>query len=406
MEAVKLLIVFALIVLALRRKVSVGVTLFGAGVVTALLYLMAPSAMLQGYWDLLKSKRFISLTSVIVLITTLGQLLKELKSLEQLTTVVKELPGGNKTAVAVLPALVGLMPMPGGALLSAPLVGNVLPESQYPAEFRTASNYWFRHVVEFFWPIYPGIILTEAITGLPIGSVSLMQLPLALFMLSFGIIFYLRNIANDAVHQTHLWRAFWGILKAIWPIPLAIAIYGIFKLELAIAVLIALVILIAIKRPDKEKLFSALKKGFSYKLIFLVFGTLSFQTALELSGAISAIPKVTMHYNLPPELVIFLVCFTAGLLTGMVAAFVAMGYSILASFLYLNGIEPNYIFMAYLSGYLGMILSPSHLCLILTNEYFNSDLLKVYRKIAIPVSLMALFGILTYLSHWADLFKP
>ena len=52
-----------------------------------------------------------------------------------------------------------------------------------------------------------------------------------------------------------------------------------------------------------------------------------------------------------------------------------------------------------------MMLSPTHLCLILTNEYFNSDPLKVYRKLAVPVFLLALFGFLLYLSPWPDLFS-
>ena len=399
-----MLIVFALIVLALRKKVSVGITLFGAGLITALIYQVELSALIQGYWDLVKSHRFLSLTAVIVLITSIGQLLKELRSFENLTKAARELPGGNKTAVGMLPMLVGLMPMPGGALLSAPLVGNVLADSRYRREFRTAANYWFRHVVEFSWPIYPGLILTEAITGLPIGSVSLMQLPLALLMVILGLFFFTPKIVNDNNHQTHLWRSLYGILKSIWPIPLAIAIYGVFKLELALSIMLGLLALIVVARPGRRPLLSALKKGFSYKLVFLIFGTLSFQTALELSGAIAAIPNLTIQYNLPTELVIFLVCFTSGILTGMVAAFVAMGYTILAGFLYAGGIEPAYIFLAYLSGYLGMILSPTHLCLILTNDYFKSDLLKVYREIAIPVIIMAVFGFLIYLTPWTGLF--
>lgn len=406
MDAVKLIVVFVLIIVALRKKLSVGVTLFGAGVATALLYQVDITALFAGYWELLKSKRFISLTSVIVLITTLGQLLKELKFLEKLSESCKGLYGGNKTAVAVLPPLVGLMPMPGGSLLSAPLVGNVLTDRKYAPEFKTASNYWFRHIVEFFWPIYPGIILTEAITGLPIGSVSLMQFPLTILMTGLGLVFFIRKIDNDHTDQTRFWQALYGILSTIWPIALAIAIYGIFKVELSLAILVSMMALVIIARPSRPGLVTALRKGLSYKLVVLVFGTLSFQTALELSGAIGSIPKLSLQFNLPEELLIFLVCFTAGILTGMVAAFVAMGYTLLAGFLYQPEIVPSYIMLAYLSGYLGMMLSPTHLCLILTNEYFHSNLLKVYRQLALPVLLLALLGLLLYFSPWADLFKP
>jgi len=406
MEAVKLVAVFVIIILALRKKLSVGVTLFGAGIITSLLYQVELSALLDGYWGLVKSKRFISLTSVIVLITTLGRLLKELKFLERLSGACKGLPGGNKTAVAVLPPLVGLMPMPGGSLLSAPLVDNVLTGSQYPPEFRTASNYWFRHIVEFFWPIYPGIILTEAITGLPIGTVSLMQFPLTVIMAVIGLAFFIRKIDNNNAAATHFWRPLLGILSSIWPIALAIIVYAVLKVDLALAVLISFIVLVVIARPPKDNLLTALKEGLSYKLVFLIFGTLSFQTALELSGAIGSIPRLSLQFNLPEELLIFLVCFAAGILTGMVAAFVALGYTLLAGFLYQPEIVPSHILLAYLSGYLGMMLSPTHLCLILTNEYFKSDLLKVYRQLTIPVVLLALFGFLLYLSPWTTLFRP
>jgi len=404
MEAVKLIAVFVFIVIALRLKISVGVTLFLAGVITALMYNLKFLVLLEGYWELIKSWRFISLTLVIVLITILGALLKELKFLDKLTEACGNLHGGNRTAVSILPGLVGLMPMPGGALLSAPLVDNVLSDKKYSPEFKTVANYWFRHIVEFFWPVYPGLILSAAITGVPLYRISMLQFPLTVVMITLGIIFFSRKIdfINGKVGGTFL--ALKGIASTIWPIVLAIIIYGLFKIPLAFAVLIAMLLLIAIVRPKKESVFIALKQGLTFKLVFLVFGILSFQTVLQLTGAINSITKLTVDYKLPAELVIFLVCFTSGLLTGMVAAFVGLSYSLLAGYLYQPQINISHIFLAYLSGYIGMILSPTHLCLILTNEYFESDLIKVYKKMLFPVMLLALIGFLIYLSHWGELF--
>ncbi len=401
----KLAIVLVLIVVALRRRWPVGVVLFGAGVLTAALFWVPPVSLLKGYWDLIQSRRFISLTAVIVLITTLGQMLQELRLLQRMSDVCKELPGGNRTAAAVLPPLIGLMPMPGGALLSAPLVERVLAGQSHPPAFKTATNYWFRHVVEFFWPVYPGIILTEAITGLPIGRVALMQAPMAVVMALLGWIFLIRRIAPSP-HEGHyhLATAAVGILRAVWPILLAITLYGILRIEMSLAVLIALLVMMAVFRPAWSSLRAALAKGFSYKLVFLVFGILSFQTALEVSGAISSLPELTANLNLPPEPVIVMVCFTAGLLTGMVAAFVALSYTILAGFLFQPEIVPGHIFLAYLSGYVGMMLSPSHLCLILTNHFFGSDLAHVYRLLIIPVIVLAITGAGLYLTGWGSLF--
>lgn len=404
MEAVKLLALFALIVVALRFKLSIGVTLVIAGLATALLYAVPIDELAVGYWQLVQSARFIFLTSVVLLITLMGSLLKEVGYLDKLASAVQGLHGGQRTGAMILPPLIGLMPMPGGSLLSAPLVDRVLNEPRYKPEFRTVTNYWFRHIAEFAWPLYPGIILTEAITGLPIGDVALMQLPLTIIMAIIGIFFFIRTIKPSAGNSHGTRDALIGIVRALWPIALVILIYGLAQVELAWALLISIAVLLAVTRPDRARLHRATKEGLSYKLVLLVFGALSFQTALELSGAIEAIPRLSAGYNLPPELIIFLVCFAAGILTGMVAAYVAIGYTILAGLLYQHGIEPGYIMLAYLSGYFGMMLSPAHLCLVLTNEYFKADLSLVYRRLVPPLVLLLLTGILLYLSGWPELF--
>ncbi len=392
MDAVKLVAILVVIVIALRRKIPVGVTLFGAGIITAVFYGLNFRVLLNGYWQLVKSERFISLTAIVVSITILGALLKELGFLNKLTAACRKLPGGGRTAATILPTLVGLMPMPGGSLLSAPLVDNVLSEGDHSPEFKLVTNYWFRHIAEFGWPIYPGLILTEALTGLPIYKVSLLQLPMTFVMATVGVIFITRKIEVNRADSVNTFSALRGIGGAIWPIALAIGLYAIFKLELAIAVAVALVLVALLTRPAVGKLKAALKEGLSVKLIFLVFGILSFQTALELSGAIKAIPSIAASLNLPAGLVIFLVCFAAGILTGMVAAYVGLGYTLLAGYLYQPQIVPAHIFLAYISGFLGIILSPTHLCLILTNEYFGSDLLKVYRKFVVPTLIVFAVG--------------
>ena len=339
------------------------------------------------------------------MITILGSLLKELGFLQRLADACKQLPGGNRTATAILPFLIGLMPMPGGALLSAPLVENVLSDSRYQPEFKTAANYWFRHLVEFFWPVYPGIILTEGITGMPMLQVAMLQLPLSIIMVGIGAFFFSRHIELGPQIPVHSGAALTGILKSLWPIAGAIAVFAIFKVNMAWAVTAATLALILATRPASRILIQSLRKGFSYKLVFLVFGILSFQTVLELSGAIARISQLAQQYNLPPEMLIILVCFSLGLLTGMVAAYVGMGYALLAGFLYQPSINPGNIMLAYLSGYVGMLLAPTHLCLVLTNNYFKSNLMSVYRLIILPLLILAILGYLISRSFWPALFS-
>lgn len=404
MDALKLLVIMVAIVVALRRKVPVGVALFGAGPLTALLYRVPAGKLGQAYLDMAGSERFLFLAGVVVFITILGHLLKELGALDRLAQACRQLYGGARTATVTLPLLVGLMPMPAGSLLSAPLVENVLSDARYTPHFKCAANYWFRHLAEFSWPIYAGLILTEAITGMPIDRVALMQLPLSLMMILLGLFFFVRKIERTSDSDAALVKPILGILATIWPVLTAILLFGILKIHLVLAVLIALIAVVAVERPPVKSVLRSVRKGLSYKLILLVYGVLSFQAVLEMSGGIESIPRLATVYNLPPELIIFLVCFSVGVLTGMVSAYVGLGYAILAGFLYQPVLNPANIMLAYLSGFIGIMLSPTHLCLIFTIEYFGADLLRVYRTLAWPLLLLGLGGYMLYLVGYGSLF--
>lgn len=403
MDIVRILVIFAVIVVALRRHIPVGITLFAAGLLLALLYQISPGLLWDGYLRLISSIRFLSLTAVIILVTILGQLLQSLGYLDRLSAAFQGLWGGRRTVVMVLPPVVGLMPMPGGALLSAPLVGQALADPRYSPEHRTATNYWFRHLVEFSWPVYPGLILAEAITRVPIGQVALLQMPLALAMIVIGYFLFARQIEAGSGEKMRLSRTVVGFFGAIWPIGIAILIYGVVRCDLSLAVLAGLLALIVVARPGWSELGSALRHGLSYKLVFMVFGILSFQTVLELSGAITSLPTLAANYSLPPAIVIFLVCFTVGILTGMTAAFVGLGYSLLAGFMYQPTLHPEHMLLAYASGYIGMMLAPTHLCLILTNQYFGSDLGKVYRLILPGMAILLAVAFALAFSAWPSL---
>lgn len=393
----KLVLVFVGIVIGIRKKVFVGYILFAASVLTAVLYQLGLPEIAEGYKNVILSKGFLSLYAIIVLITYLGRILKEIGYLDRLVQASENLVGGARTASAVLPGLIGLMPMPGGALLSAPLVGKVLTQKKYSPEFKTTLNYWSRHVMEFCWPVYPGLVLSATLTSLPIGTISLLQMPMTFIMIPIGVFFLIRKVDINNAGEGSFLRPFIKILMSMWPILLAIVIYAVLPFGLHWAITISLVLLLIKERPRLIHIKNAGKAALSPRLLILVFGVLSFQQMLELTGAVESVPRLSTELGFPAELVIFLVSFISGLLTGILFALVGIAYPLLAGYLYQPEINPANIFLAFISGYVGMILSPTHFCLILTNEYFQSNLGKVYRLLAIPLLTLFLAGFLLYL---------
>ena len=404
MEALKLGFILIAILVALRRNISVGVTLLAMGPLTALLYQVPVSPLWDAYRAVAGSQHFISLTTLVVFITIIGSLLKALGYLDRLAGACRNLYGGARTASVVLPPLVGLMPMPGGSLLSAPLIDSILKNPRYTPHLKCAVNYWFRHLIEFTWPVYAGILLTAALTQMSVARVSLLQAPFSLAMLLIGLFVFTRRIDNEPVENPSFWEPLKGIAGSIWPVALAILLYGIFRLDLAISAALALVTLVIVARPSRAALTRSLKEGFSLKLLILIYGVLTFQRILDLSGGVRSIPRLASDYGLPEEVIIITVCFVIGLLTGMVSAYVGLGYSLLSGLLYQPVLNPGYIMLASMSGFIGMMMSPAHLCLVVTNEYFGSELLKVLRQLAFPLALFALSAVGLYFIGYGNLF--
>ena len=47
-------------------------------------------------------------------------------------------------------------------------------------------NYWFRHIWEYWWPLYPGILLITSIGGLNLWSLVLTALPMTIVAIIAG----------------------------------------------------------------------------------------------------------------------------------------------------------------------------------------------------------------------------
>lgn len=58
---------------------------------------------------------------------------------------------------------------------------------------------------------------------------------------------------------------------------------------------------------------------------------------------------------------------------------------------------PAYMMLAMAGGFVGVLLSPLHLCLLLSNEYFDTGLRQVYRHMLFPCFILLACGYIYFL---------
>ena len=151
-ELVKVGIVFLVILLFTFRRISLWISLLSATVLLGLLlFRLPPLKIAEDVFDAgpLDRKTLLLLGSFIAILL-FSNLLKETGRIDRILHGFRHLLGDIRAVVALLPAIIGLMPIAGGALVSAPMVVPGCDELNLsPERWRTFINYWFRHVWEY-----------------------------------------------------------------------------------------------------------------------------------------------------------------------------------------------------------------------------------------------------------------
>ena len=389
MDLLYLLLSFAVVIIMIRFKINVGISIFAGSVILGLLFRVSPAGLLRALYVSSTSWETVRLILIIVFIMALTSVFSQIGYLRDMETAIKELFPNAKYSLAMLPALIGLMPMPAGALVSAPMIEEVANRLNLNPEEETLINYWFRHVWEHSWPMYQAIIIASAVTGVSVREFSMKMFPLTLLMITVGYFLLIRPVKDYGSSEGNRALGLKLLIKTTYPILIIIIISVVLGYDMVYGALIGFLSALVphFMRVSKREI---IKHALQPKIVFLLIAVMYFKYLLQSTGAVETLPRTILELNLPVVLVITTTPFLVGLMTGISFAYVGMTFPLLLPFF--TGFDK--IALAYLSGYMGMLFSPVHLCLVFSAEYYKAELGRVYRKMLIPAVLLFVTGVL------------
>jgi len=387
-ELLYLLVSFGVIIGFIRLKINIGVSIFLGSLLLGVLFGLGPKKLLTSLYISSTEWSTVRLILIIVSIMALTGIFSQIGYLKLMEKATKDLFPNEKYSLAALPALIGLLPMPAGALVSAPMIETIADKLNVPPERKTIINYWFRHIWEHSWPMYQAIIIASAILDITVREFSTKMFSLTLVMILVGYLFFLRPIKSQEDENRNTKEGLKLFLKSTYPIMVIILISIVLGYDMVYGAFIGFLSAL-IPHFNKINHKELVKYALQPKIIFLLLSVMYFNKLLEVTGAVEALPKTIIELNLPVVLVIGLTPFLIGLMTGISFAYVGMAFPLLLPFF--TGFDK--IALAYLSGYMGMLFSPVHLCLVFSAEYYNADLGKVYKAMLIPGLVLFLLGV-------------
>ncbi len=378
---ISFIISFSLLIFLARKELWLA--LFLAGSILALTNLSLSEYKISVIGTI-TDPSIIMLAIALGIIPFIGAIMNESGMLKEM---IDNLKMSRRVFMAFAPSFMGLLPVPGGALLSAPMLE--YGKGKVNDVDISVINIWFRHLLILIYPLSSLLVCTK-MANVEIYSTVFYLIPGFILMLILGYLFFLKKISGDL--STNKNR---DLKKIIFPTTiilsaplLHILLLNIFQPKdpesvLLIAVSFTFFLLIFWGKVT----FSIIKKSWitikPWKFSLLLMMMFYFIHIFQRTQIVQEVANLTY----PMYVLIIPITFIFSFLTGRIQTAVALILPIFFAKYGQGSMTPQIFAIFYFSMFIGYIISPLHVCLLVTIEYFNVSMKDFYRRIY-PVILI------------------
>jgi len=405
LEFFYIILTFTMILLLLRKKVALGYSLLIGSAVLAALARMNPIYFISTSYSALSEPTALTLLATVVLLGILGYVLRETGSLQRMVDSLQGLFRSKRTIMGLIPGLIGLVSVPGAAVISAPMIDDLGDDLHYSPGKKAAINMLFRHVWFPAYPMSTSLISLAAIGGVSIYSLIKFNLPASAVALIVAILLLLgRNhdqlgivasstsdIVESAGSDFNGPSNFNIFMASTAPIFISLILVLVLKWPYPVSLLFGIASALAINRiTDWKMIGSYLVRGLDLKIGMAIVGVMVFKEVVQESGFVISIVSNLVTGGVPLSILIIVLPMFVALATGSSMAAIAIILPILLPLFPAAPASIPLLSMLFISSTFGYFFSPLHLCLILTNEYFKTEYTEIYKYSVLPMLAMIL----------------
>lgn len=398
-----LIISMAIILLLLRRHIPIGPCMLAGGLFIWLVKSTQPAFLWQAFTETLALSRTYDIIFALYFVMCLEIELRTSGALSGMVKALQRIFSSAKFTLAVMPAFLGLLPSLGGARFSAPIVEEASKEFSLSREHQATINFWFRHIFEYSSPIIPGMIMACSIAGVAFSDFLIHLSWLTLLSFVAGWLVLIRPI-KDLKTQSQIYdpaeyhKNLIDMYLSLSPVILTFLLVVFLDLNASLAMgLVTVCMFFVLQHTQrfvngKEVIFGA----FDWKMFLNVICILYFIQILTVTSVLNEIVVAFQSSPLPVPVIIAAVSFIIGILTGMSQGHVAIVMPIVAA---MSTGNLNLAGVAMAFGVAGQMLTPTHMCLVVTLDYFKANFFKTLQPIVlIEIIVLSVFSIYTYLT--------
>ena len=395
----------AVVSLLIKTKNAALSLLIGSGIL-AIFSGMAFEIFFQTLLSTLLAPRTLKLIVGVVCLSILARLMSDSNMMLNMVGFLQKLIRNQRITLGLIPAIIGLLPVFGGAHMSAPLVKEASQKFEVDSSRMVAVNLIFRHLVYFIFPLYPSLIMVQDMTGISLYTIIKYNfLPFLMMLIGsyFVILKPMQINSHVSCSKEHVgFKDAALLLYYVSPILLVVALTIVMDNLVVAALASILWVLFLNTHNEISKLYSYIRNSIipaiNWELALIIYGALLFQNFVIKIGAVEQIALYFDKWQIPLILVALILPFLVGMMTGATIGALGITIPIFLPFIGLDSgaLLVSIIFMMTLCGYL---ISPLHICFILSQQYFGGDLKRIYVLASIPMLLLIMSTLVLW---WAQ----
>lgn len=368
------------------RRVNLGIAMF---VGATIIGIMAPTIGINRYFQILGSSIFdqgtIELVLVIFSIGLIANIMDKTGLVDQMIGAMSIIFRRFEPILIAVPSIMGALTIPGGAMLSAPMVNSITKELNLSNAKKMSINLLFRHIWYFVFPFTSSLILSSKLLGYDVFTMMLHLAPLTIVLGVVGAFTLLRGIENPSLPKVSpevKWRAVKELFMALLPLTIGIVLPFIIQIPFWASLWMGVLVLFIYKHNQITA--KLIWKSIEWKLAGAILGIMIFKGFINHLESLPILANQIIEAGLPVWFLAVVLPALVGFLTGSTSGAIGATFPLLTPLI--GGFQPDfsYVVLMYGSAFFSYYISPVHFCLILTAEYFEVSLKETYKELIWP----------------------
>ncbi|MHA1602136.1 MAG: DUF401 family protein, partial [Promethearchaeota archaeon] len=357
---------------------------------TIIFALFADIPLIATFWTTLSNFSTILLIIIVLLIPLLGELYNETGFMKEL---ISSINISKKASMILAPSLFGLLPVAGGALMSAPIVDQIEPDPEFPKGLKAGINVWYRHAFIMIYPLSSIMLVSSSIANISLYTAAAALFIPFIIIQVVGYFILLHPIHGVKENRNRdLKKAAHHLIPILIPPIFDLIGRNIFHLVhpeifLIFGLIVSIATMMLFTQSKPKFLWESAKKMRIWRFAAMIFTIFWFLEVFQSSGMDVIISDLSL-----PFWIFILVGFFLGFATGRATLPLTLMVPTYLIQYNLNTMPLPDFSILYFIMFLGYIISPIHPCIAYSVDYLKTSYKQMLKYMIIPTTVCTIAG--------------